>query len=876
MSRKPQKQSTDWGNEVAHALGLIGAVFGKILTFIINTLLTIMLIGLITGTIVGGAFAIYVKNYIEVDISQFEVMSTGQSESTKIYYMDYTDRENRIGTPVEIETERLYSTSDRTYVDYNSMPSYLIEAFVSIEDHRFWDHKGVDWFRTGSAAINLFTGGKRFGGSTITQQLIKNVTGEDDVTIQRKVKEIFTALELEKTKDKTEIIEMYLNTIYLSQRSNGVQAAAYTYFGKDVSDLSLIECAALAAIPQFPTKYDPYLYPENNKERRNAVLDRMLELGKITQSEYDSAYDRDLIINYKGSKDKSQKEQESLTSEVNSWYTDEVIYDSVELLMENLGCTEKVAYNMIYNSGLHIYTVMDPEVQQILDEVFTEESNFPQAKGILQPECSMVIIDPATGDILGLRGGRGEKEGNLLLNCATMTTRPPGSSIKPISVYAPALEYGYVTYGSVLDDVPLNFGTESLDDEGNTVYSRSDGWPSNYPAGYKGLMTVKDAITTSQNTIALRTLNLLGIDNSFNFLSQKLHLGIIDSKELTGGRIVTDRDLAPLGLGQLSYGVSVEEITAAYAIFANNGVYNEPRTVIKILDSEGNVIVDNSGMGEVVISEQTASIMTLMLKNVVDAGTATRITLRYHVNCAGKTGTTSEDNDRWFVGYTPYYVGGVWFGYQIPKSLNNFSANPSVLVWDTVMSKLHEKFINEANTGGQAVKTFDLASGVITKAYCKDSGMLATDACRLDPRGSRTETGYFTNATAPTEYCTTHVMVEMCTSGGVANEACPNTKKVGLINVTDRSFPVEIFVADAQYVYRDIGDIAPGGTENQPYFSTALPEGTYVGISKAEKQYNRACTVHSTVPEVFLPEDELPEDGTADTGLASADPGLIG
>jgi len=442
-----------------------------------------------------------------------------------------------------------------------------------------------------------------------------------------------------------------------------------------------------------------------------------------------------------------------------------------------------------------------------------------------------------------------------------MTTRPPGSSIKPLSVYAPALEYGYVTYATPLDDVPINFGEQSVNEEGVTVWSRSDGWPSNFPAGYNGLTTIKDGITKSQNTIALRTLQLLGIDNSFDFLKNKLHLGIIDSKELTGGRIVTDRDLAPLGLGQLSYGVSVEEITAAYAIFANNGVYNKPRTIIKILDSDGNVIVDNSGRGEVVLSEQNASIMTLMLKNVVDAGTATRITLRYHVNCAGKTGTTSEDNDRWFVGYTPYYVGGVWFGYEIPKSLNNFSANPSVLVWDTVMSKLHEKFINEANTTGTDVKTFELADGIVTKVICKDSGLLASDACRMDPRGNRTETAYFTNATAPTEYCTCHVLVDMCKSGGIASEHCPNTYQVGLITAPERNFPVEVFVTDAQYVYRDTAGAelnAETLTENQPYFANTLPEGTYVGISPyVEKQYNRACTVHLPEPE---PEETLPVD----------------
>ncbi len=859
MNTPPRNAGTDWGNEVAYALSLVWHVIGKIMSYILIVLLTLMLIGLITGTIVGAAFALYIKNYVDIDISEFVVMSTGQSETSKIYYMDYTDRENRIGTPVELTSGRLYAAEDRTYVEYNDIPTYLVEAYVSIEDHRFWDHHGVDWIRTGSAVLNMFTGNRRFGGSTITQQLIKNVTGNDEVTIQRKVKEIFTALELEKVKDKTEIIEMYLNTIFLSQRCYGVQAAAYTYFGKDVKDLSLIECAALAAIPQKPTAYDPLQFPENNKERRNAVLDRMLDTGKITKAEYDSAYDKELVINYKGQNNAENTEAKTeinTDSGINSWYIDEVIYDAVDLLIENLNCTETVAWNMIYNSGLSIYTVMDPEVQSVLEEVFAEEGNFPQARGILQPECSMIVIDPATGDILGLIGGRGEKKGNLLLNYATMTTRPPGSSIKPLSVYAPALEYGLITYGSVLDDVPLSFGDVSIEN-GVRVYSRPDGWPSNYPAGYRGLTTIKDAITRSVNTISLRTLNLLGVDNSFQFLTQKLHLGIIDSRELTGGRIVTDRDVAPLGLGQLSYGVSVEEITAAYAIFANNGVYNKPRTIIRILDSEGNVLVDNSGMGEVVISEQTASIMTLMLKNVVDAGTATRVSLHYYVNVAGKTGTTSEDNDRWFVGYTPYYVGGVWFGYQIPKSLNSFSANPSVLVWDTVMTKLHEKYITADATSSDNLKTFPLADGVIEKVYCKDSGMLASDACKCDPRGGRTEVGYFTQSTAPTEYCTVHQMVEICrTGGGIATENCPSTYSVGLIKVEDREFPYQVTVTDAQFVYRDLNGAAAGGDINEPYFIGTIPEGTYVGISGGEKQYNHICQIHKPIA-VAEPEAEI-------------------
>lgn len=847
-----QTGETDWGNEVARALGLMGRIFLRILTYICNILLTVFLICLLTGTVVGGAFAIYVKNYVDADLDGFNLLASDQDLTTKIYYMDYTDRENRIGEAVELVDQRIYSAQNRIWVSFGDMPKYLYEAFVSVEDHRFWDHKGVDWLRTIKATYTYFLGSskdRRFGASTITQQLIKNVTGDDEVTIQRKAQEILRALELEKTKDKTEILEMYLNLIPLSQRCYGVQAAAHTYFGKEVKDLTLMECAALAAIPQSPSAYDPVQNPEGNTNRRNAVLKRMLELGKISQAEYDETYNHELVLNY---------QYDTEETATNSWYKDQVIEDATALLSAKYSCTSEVAENMINTAGLSIYTVMDPEVQSTLEAVYVDDSNFPAVSGIIQPESAAVVLDPATGDVLGIAGGRGEKTENLIWNYATRTKRPPGSSIKPLSVYAPALEYGVITYASVFDDVPLNFGDEEIGADGGTVYSRPDGWPSNYPAGYRGLTTVKDAVTRSVNTVSLRVLEKLTIQKSFDFMKNKLGLSVIDYKELTGGKSVTDMDYSPLGLGQLSYGLSVSEMTGAYAIFANNGVYNKPRTVIEIRDNEGNVVVDNDMSGKVVISEQTASIMTKMLQNVVTSGTATRITLRNTINVAGKTGTTGEDNDRWFVGYTPYYVCGVWFGYAMPKNLNGITISPSVTVWDTVMTKLHEKYINAASTGGAELKKFETANGVVTKSYCKDSGLIATDACRADPRGSRVETGYFTYATVPTQSCNVHVLVNYDTkSGGIASADCPaaNVKQVGLLNITSRSFPVQITVADAQYVYRELpAGIEPELDPTKPFFATMLRSGVYVGISNAEKQYNRYCAAHYISPADRVPE----------------------
>jgi penicillin-binding protein 1A len=859
---------TDWSNEIAHSFGIIGKVFLRFLSYIINILLTVLLIGLITGMVVGSTFAYYVKNYIDADISEFDMINTGQNMTTKIYYMNWSDRENHIGgVPVEIENQRLYGSENRMWVSYQNIPSNLWQAFVSIEDKRFWENNGVDFIRTASAAVNyFFQGSDSYGASTITQQLIKTVTGDDDVTIQRKIQEIMRAIKLNDKKDKTEILEMYLNLIYLSHGCYGVQAAAYTYFGKDVSNLTLIECAAIAAITQKPTKWDPIQNPDNNKLRRDLILKEMLDQGYITQSEFNNAYDKDLVLNIQSNTDTSSV---SSASDVNSWYTDAVINQAIDLLVEKKGYTRDVASRLIYTAGYQIYTAMDPFVQSTLDKYFADDANFLAVDtSPIQPEASMVIMDPQTGDVLGIAGGRGVKKGNRIFSYATDAKRSPGSSIKPLSVYGPALEYGIINYGSVFDDTPFNFGDPVYDPKTGalTGYSNPHGYPSNYPDTYKGLTTVNDAIRRSVNAISLRVLDKLTLATSFDFVKNKLHIdSLIESKQLPGGTTITDKDYSALGLGGMNYGVTVLEMTAAYSIFDNKGVYNKPRIVLKILDSENNVIINNDPVSSIVMSDQNASIMTKMMQNVVESGTAAAITLDSKINVAGKTGTTTDDNDRWFMGYTPYYVGGVWFGYETPRSLSSFSAtkSPALTVWDDVMTILHDKIIADATSSGYGIKSFVLAEGVYTATYCMDSGKLITDACRADPRGSREETGYFTAATAPKEKCDVHVLVEYDkTAEGVACGECPkeNLVKVGLINVTDRSFPklsIPLIIVDAEYVYRDLpADIKPGSAVTDPFFINTIPENTSVGISSSNRQFNCYCTTHYTGIDETTASDE--------------------
>ncbi len=874
LSKESSAKKSDKKKNRTKPVKIFFTVIGKILSYSINILLTVLLVLIISGIIIGCTFALYVKNNIDPELDE-SLLNIGQSVTTKVYYYDYENREERIGEAIELEDERLHGAQNNIWVRYTDIPQNLVDAFVSIEDHRFWEHNGVDWRRTAGAVINLATSyTSRYGGSTITQQLIKNVTGDDDVTIQRKVQEILRALDLEKKKDKTEIMEMYLNTIFLSQNAYGVQAAAFTYFGKDVSELTLVECACIASITNAPTKYDPVINPDNNKYRRNIVLGEMLEHGYITQEEYDGAYDKELELNYKG-------RAKTEASTANSWYTDAVIEDVIDALMEEYDFSYKYASNLVWSGGLQIYTLMDPDVQKTLEEVYENEDSFPKANNAIQPESAMVVIDPKTGDVLGLVGGRGVKDKNRILNRATSTTRSPGSSIKPLTIYGPALEEGVITYATVFDDVPVMFSTKTYTDaelegfpkdgDGDPIIPNPTPYPKNLPYIYNGLTPVHDALRRSVNTVSVRILDKLGIENSFDFVKNKLHIdSFVDNVEVNG-RVLTDKTISALSMGGMTYGATVIEMTAAYQVFANDGVYNKPRLWDKVLDSKGNVILENKPEHETVISEQNASIMVKMLEEVVDSGTATDVTLKYSVDVAGKTGTTNEDYDRWFMGFTPYYVAGIWYGYDIPQSLENLSFSPTTVPWDNVMTKLHQKYIDAAEQGIEPLKTFELADGITTAEYCRDSGKLVTEACLADPRGNRVETGYFTHYTVPTEKCDCHVLVNYDTkTGGVVINGCPeeNIVKVGLIQVK-RKFPMEITVTDAQYVYRELpNDVEPGRWWGVPFFEKTITEGTYVGISNVNggRQFNSACYEHYKENSVIDEADntDLPPT-TADT-----------
>ncbi len=863
QNKTPDGIRVNWVVEVLKVLGIIGKILLRLLSYVFNILMTVLLIGMITGIIVCTVFAIYINNYLDLEIDPSLITSVSTDSTTRIYYVDYEtpeDRLNRNGTLVEIEDQRLYGTENSIYASYKQFPDNLVNAFIAIEDHRFRSHNGVDWWTTAQAVFNFIFDTGSAGGSTITQQLIKNVTDEDEVKIQRKVEEIFRALNLEKVKSKEEIMEGYLNIVFLGNGCEGVQSAANKYFDKDVSELSLVECAALAAIVKNPSQYEPVYhdqgrykengtYIEGNADRRWVVLSEMKKRGFITEAEMEAAQAEQLDLKFFDEDEDSSSDDGMM---IYSWYTESLIEQLKEDLMAKYDISERAASLMILTGGLTIVTPMDPTVQDTLEEVYENDREyFPSVSSGIQPESAMVVMDPYTGDVLGLVGGRGQKILNLGTNRATGSRRPPGSSIKPLSVYAPALEAGLITYGDAWDDTPFRFNEYEISPatQWNDAIVGYTLYPRNYPDVFMGLTTINSAIERSVNTIAMKVLDAYGIENSFNFMKNTLHFdSLIESETKKDGRVLTDKGLAALALGQPNYGVTVLEMTAAYCMFQNEGVYNTPNLYLYVLDSNGEMLLDNQADPQIVLSEETASIMTSMLKNVVNNGTATGVTLRHTVDVAAKTGTTTADFDRYFVGYTPYYVGGVWTGYDQPSSLSAFGQSPSLIVWDKVMTMLHQKYIDEANNGGEPLKTFEQAPGVIAVQYCKDSGLLPTDACYLDPRGHRIETGYFSRESAPKEKCDTHVIVKRDTSTNLI--ACPqcnpaNCVDVALLHVEDRIYPTEVYIVDAQYTYREMDDtVKPAAWDGVPFYINLLGEGEYGGSSGYAIPYNAYCTTH--------------------------------
>ena len=716
-------------------------------------------------------------------------------------------------------TKLVAANSNRSYEKMDKIPQYLADAFVAIEDKRFYEHNGIDIQGIIRAAfIVLQERDLSQGASTITQQIIKNNvfdnwTNESDIQkIRRKVQEQYLALELEKKMSKEQILEIYMNTINLGQNTLGVKAAAARYFNKQPYQLTLSECAVIAATTSNPSRYNPISHPEENMKRRETVLNYMKEQEFISQAEYDEAMADDVYSRI------SQVNQETENNSVYTYFVDEVTEQVLADLMEIKGFNETQAHRLLFSGGLSIYTTQDPDIQAICDEVYGNEENYPEntkwylnyvltivkangekenhstemfkahykeqnasfnllydskdaayeaieaykhdvmAEGdkvegervtlTPQPQVSITVEDQSTGYVVAMVGGRGTKEASRTLNRASNTTRQPGSTFKVVSTYAPALDSAGLTLADVQNDAPYNYAG------GRPV---KNWWGSNY----RGLLSLRYGIAQSANIVAVKTLTQISPQLGFDYLQNFGFSTMVDKRVEKDGTVVSDIG-QPLALGGITDGVTNMELNAAYAAIANKGTYIKPKLYTKIVDHNGNVLIDNTVPESTqVIKETTAWLLTNAMVDVVTSGTGGSVNFG-NMAIAGKTGTTSDYKDVWFSGFTPYYTATTWTGYDNNVSMKSSKEkNLSKTMWKAVMSRIHENL---------EYQSFPMAGGIVTASICSKSGRLpiagVCDGC--------IKTEYFAEGTVPTEYCDVHYFSNVCLySGLAASDECP-------------------------------------------------------------------------------------------------------
>ena len=638
---------------------------------------SIFVAGMLTAIIVGGTILEEVDQIVYGDIAiDLDSYKNSQNQTSIMYAYD------KDGTVVELT--RLHGEENRIWLSYEEMPEEICWAFICLEDKRFYEHPGVDWIRTIGVMINPAYEGQ--GASTITQQLIKNLTDDDEVTYSRKFNEILRALNLENNYSKKDILEAYLNTVSLGAGCYGVRTAAETYFDKEVSELTISECATLAGITKAPYSLNPYANYEECMNRRDLCLWYMHDQGKITDEEYAAALEEVIVIQSRDNDDsEAVEEKEKEPEEIYSWYEEYVIDQVIKDLQKKYGYEYNEAWRMVYYGGLNIYAAVDLEIQEALEEVYLNRSGFPKSsydeRGEL-PQSSMTIMD-YQGRIVALVGGTGEKTENRSYNRATdnRAKRQPGSSIKPLSVYAPAVDLGLVTANStVLEKAIIVNGKE---------------WPRNFNGdhGSGKYVTVENALVRSLNTVPVRILDgMLGVKTSIRYCNDKFHLNLVDAPPPSG-----DRDLSPLAVGGTTTGVTTLEMAAAFATFGNGGRYYEAYSYYKVTDRNGNIVLDRTNeIPQQSIKKETASSMLSMLTSAVtqSAGTAYGSQI-YDKNdkrlqTFAKTGTTSDNCDKWYCGGTPYYVASVWYGYDYRADLHTGTTNPAKTIFKYVFDIIHE------------------------------------------------------------------------------------------------------------------------------------------------------------------------------------------
>ncbi len=825
VKKSRQEWKPNWLLRLLYRVWMLAFTAAKIA---IGAVATVLLIGVVCGFVFVGVLG----DFLQDDILPNAVMDMEGYDYDQTSYLYYVDSNGQIQ-----EYQKVFAETSSQWADYEDIPEYLINAAVAIEDKRFNEHQGVDWITTIKATAKMFFGDSSVGGSSITQQLIKNILlqeddSADDVTVQRKVMEIFRAIQFEKRYDKEVIMEMYLNVIYLGQGCQGVRSAAATYFGKELEMLNLAECASLISITNNPSLFDPYSSNtfeyegevmngmQRNRHRQLLVLGEMLAQEMITQEEYDEAVAYEIMLkNGIDDEDKLTKCPNeacgyvdiarnfviedgthycprcttltpvgtSASQDIYTWFTDVVLEDVAKDLAEQNGMawnsdTKKLLMHQIQLGGYHIYTTLDLEVQNQVDKIYTDLDEIPDVRGGQQLQSAIVIIDNRTGDIVALAGGVGKKEGFDDWNRATDAERQSGSSIKPLAVYGPAFELGTITPATVVKDLPHHY-------EGQSPY------PLNDTRKYEYQRTVYMGIVKSVNAISANTLDMIGINYSYDYAKHKFNLStLVDSYVDSKGEEHTDIDMGPLALGAQTWGVTVRDITNAFAVLANDGVYREGRTYTKVYDSDGNIVLDNTQDTWEVLGKKAVDYTNYCLSEATRYGTGT-IAKVYGIDTAGKTGTTSDNMDRWFCGFTNYYTACVWSGFDTPADIKA-STNPSAVLFNKVLEPLHDDKKN--------VSLYD-KSAMREVSICLDSGKLATEACEKDCRigikvdgstdviTSRVEKVKVYKEDMPKDKCDKHVEMDYCTVGqGVATEYCRHFAAVDTTVVIEKKSLVKL------------------------------------------------------------------------------------
>ncbi len=700
----------------------------------LSVVFTLLMTFLLTSFIVIGYVASYIISFtngkVAIDLNLYKA---DQSQTSFIYAYDKNGK--------EVEYAQLHGEENRVLVSLDKMNKYLPQAFICLEDKRFETHKGVDWYRF-LGVITKYNFDQ--GASTITQQLIKNLTGEKDVTVVRKFNEIIFALNLEKHYSKDIILETYLNTLYLGNSCYGVETAAETYFGKNVSELNLAECASIAAITQAPFTFDPLYNPENNKKRQEYCLSEMLSQGAINQEEYNSAITYKMIYtNSPGyvAKVTDEKPVEE-KSEFQSFYVDFVIDNVIKDLMAKYGDTVQQATNKIYYGGLKIYAAVDVDVQKSLEDVYYNRIAFPkQVDTATNPaiQSAMTVMD-YKGRVVGIIGKAGPKVGNRCLNRAADSPRQPGSSIKPLATYGPAIELNYINWSTMI----INYGFP---------YQGMKLWPQNADGtpGSGKEVTVQYALQNSLNTVAARiVVDILTPKTCMDYVQNKFHISTIIPEK--------DAFAAPMTVGALTKGVTTLDMAAAYAAFGNGGIYYKPFCYSKVTAKDGKeILLETKSVGEQIISPETADVMCELLQTVKtkDFGVGGNVR-KFQI--FAKTGSTDSFKDRWTIGGTPYYVGAVWYGYDKPKYIPGSYPNPAGKVLIEVFDRIHK---------GLVVKKFEKSGLTVQKKYCLVSGLIANDYCKT------TAMGWYKISNIP-ETCTTCTGSVVDVIDGIINQINPN------------------------------------------------------------------------------------------------------